>query len=78
MLLKIKKKIENSSFCTTYKPSLSTDFAKQTMAILHISFYNSSLVTWTVVSLTTAKFKDSFRTSQKTHYVYKAQPVNAV
>jgi hypothetical protein len=32
-------------------------FAKQIIPILSILCYNGSLVTWTVVSLTTAKFK---------------------
>jgi hypothetical protein len=49
--------IENSSCCTIYKSSVSTGFAKQIMPILCILFYNSSLVTWMVVSLTGAKFK---------------------
>jgi hypothetical protein len=48
---------ENSCFCTLYKSSVSTVFAKQIMSILRILCYNGSLVTWTVVSLTTAKFK---------------------
>jgi hypothetical protein len=47
---------ENSSFCIIYKSSVSTDFAKQIMPILHILLYNGSLVTWKVASLTTAKF----------------------
>jgi hypothetical protein len=41
---------------TTCKSFLSTGFAKHIMAILRILHYNGSLVTWTVVSLTTAKF----------------------
>jgi hypothetical protein len=36
---------------------VSTGFAKEIMPILCILCYNSSLVTWTVVSLTTTKFK---------------------
>jgi hypothetical protein len=36
---------------------VSQDFTKQIMPILRILRYNGSLVTWTVVSLTTAKFK---------------------
>jgi hypothetical protein len=40
----------NSSFC-------STGFAKQIMPTLCILFYNSILVTWTFISLTTSKFK---------------------
>jgi hypothetical protein len=44
-------------FCTTYKSSVSTGFAEQIMLTLRILCYNGSLVTWTVVSLTTAKFK---------------------
>jgi hypothetical protein len=42
--------------CTTHKSSVSRGFAKQIMPILHILFYNSSLVTWTVVSLSTLHF----------------------
>jgi hypothetical protein len=44
-------------FCTIYKSSLSPCFAKQIMPILLILCYNGSLVTWRVVSLTSAKFK---------------------
>jgi hypothetical protein len=51
MLLKI------SSFCTTHKSSVSTGFTEQIMPILRILCYNGSLFTWTVVSLTIAKFK---------------------
>jgi hypothetical protein len=40
-----------------HKSSVSTGFAGQIMPILHILCCNGSLVTWTVVSLTTAKFK---------------------
>jgi hypothetical protein len=47
----------NSSSFTIYKSSLSTGFAKQIMLILRILCYNGNLNTWTVVSLTTAKFK---------------------
>jgi hypothetical protein len=49
--------IENSFFRIIYKSSVSTGFAKQIMLIVCILFYNGSLVIWTVVSLTTAKFK---------------------
>jgi hypothetical protein len=49
--------IENSSVCTIYKFSVSTGFAEQIMPTLRILCYNGSLVTWTVVNLTTAKFK---------------------
>jgi hypothetical protein len=49
--------IENFYFCTIYKSSVSAGFAKQIMPISPISCYNGSLVTWTVVSVTTAKFK---------------------
>jgi hypothetical protein len=42
---------------TIYKSSVSTGFAKQIVPILRILCYNGSLVTWTIVSLTTAKFK---------------------
>jgi hypothetical protein len=48
---------ENSSLCTIYTSSASTDFEKQIMPILLILCYNGSLVTWTVISLTTAKFR---------------------
>jgi hypothetical protein len=50
MLLKI------SCFCTTRKSSVSRGFAQKIMPILRIFCYDS-LVIWTVVSLTTAKFK---------------------
>jgi hypothetical protein len=49
--------LKNSSLYIIYKFSASTAFAKQTMSILQVLCYNGSLVTWTVVSLTTAKFK---------------------
>jgi hypothetical protein len=51
MLLKI------SSLCTAHKFSVSTCFSEQIMPILLILCYNGRLVTWTVVSLTTAVFK---------------------
>jgi hypothetical protein len=44
-------------FCNIYKSSVSTGFAEQIISILRISCYNGGLVTWTVLSLTTAKFK---------------------
>jgi hypothetical protein len=37
--------------------SVRTGFTEQIMPILRILFYNGKLATWTVVSLTTAKFK---------------------
>jgi hypothetical protein len=40
-----------------YKSSVSKGFAKQIMPILSILCYNGSLVTLTVISLTTTKFK---------------------
>jgi hypothetical protein len=43
--------------CALYASPVSIGFADQMMPILHILCYNGSLVTWTVVSLTTAKFK---------------------
>jgi hypothetical protein len=49
--------MENSCLCAIYKSSVSTGFAKQIMLILLILCYNGSVVTWTVVNLTTAKFK---------------------
>jgi hypothetical protein len=48
---------KNFCFCPTHKSSVSTGFAGQIMPILHILCCNGCLVTWTVVSLTTAKFK---------------------
>jgi hypothetical protein len=53
----IKHVIENSSFCTTHKSSVSTGFTEQIMSNFRILCYNGSLVIWTLVSLTTAKFK---------------------
>jgi hypothetical protein len=44
-------------FALHANPLVSTGFAEQIMPILRILCYNGSLVTWTVVSLTTAKFK---------------------
>jgi hypothetical protein len=49
--------IENSPICNTYKSSVSPGFSEQIMPILRVICYNGSLVTWTVVNLTTAKFK---------------------
>jgi hypothetical protein len=49
--------ITNVSFCTIYRSSVNPRFAKQIIPISLILRYNGSLVTWTVVSLTTAKFK---------------------
>jgi hypothetical protein len=43
------------SLCTS--PLVSSGFAKQIMTILRILCYNRGLVSWTVVSLTTATFK---------------------
>jgi hypothetical protein len=40
-----------------YKSPVSTGFAKQIMPFLRTLCYNGSLVTWTVVNLTTDKFK---------------------
>jgi hypothetical protein len=40
--------------------SVSPGFAKQIMSILRILCYNGSLFTWTIVSLTTAKFKSLY------------------
>jgi hypothetical protein len=51
MLLKI------FSFCTIQQSSVSTGFTEQIMPILRILCYNGTLVTWTVVSFTTAKCK---------------------
>jgi hypothetical protein len=45
---------KNSYFCTTHKSSVNTG--------LHILCYNGSVVTWTVVSLTTAKLKPVWQT----------------
>jgi hypothetical protein len=44
-------------FCTIHKSSVSTGFARQIMPVLRILHYNGNLVTWSAVSLTTAKFK---------------------
>jgi hypothetical protein len=57
--LKNKRKhiVENPSVCTIYKSSVSEGFWKQITAILLVLWYNGSLITCTVVSLTTAKFK---------------------
>jgi hypothetical protein len=44
-------------FCAIYKFSVSPGFAKQIMHILRNLCYNGSLFTWTVISLTTNKFK---------------------
>jgi hypothetical protein len=49
----LKHATENSSFCIIYKSSVSTGFAMQIMPILRMLFYNSTVVTWTVVSLGT-------------------------
>jgi hypothetical protein len=51
MLLKI------SSFWTIHKSSVSTGITEQIMPILRILCSNGNLFAWTVVSLTTAKFK---------------------
>jgi hypothetical protein len=53
----LKHVIENSSLCTICKSSVSAGFAKQIMLILRVLCYNGTLVTWKVVTLTTAKFK---------------------
>jgi hypothetical protein len=49
--------MENCSFSTTHKSSVSIGFTGQIMHILRILCYNGSLVTWTTVSLTATKFK---------------------
>jgi hypothetical protein len=49
--------IENLSLCTIYESSVGPGFAKQIKSILRILRYNGSLVTVTIVSLATAKFK---------------------
>jgi hypothetical protein len=49
--------IGNFFLYTIHKASVSTGFTEQIMPILRILCYNGSLVTWTVVGLTTAKFK---------------------
>jgi hypothetical protein len=48
---------EHSSLCTIRKSSVSTGFAEQIMPILRVLCYNGSLVSWTVATLTTAKFE---------------------
>jgi hypothetical protein len=40
-----------------HKSSVSKDFANQIMSILLILCHNGNFVTWTVISLTAAKFK---------------------
>jgi hypothetical protein len=49
--------LKNSCFCTTQKSYVSIGFAEQIMPILYILYCNGCLVTWTVISLTTAKVK---------------------
>jgi hypothetical protein len=49
--------LNNYSLCTMHKSSVNIGFAENIMTILRILCYNGSLVTWTVVSLTTAKLK---------------------
>jgi hypothetical protein len=44
-------------FCTIYKSSVIPSIAEQVIPILRNLCYNDSLITWTVVSLTTFKFK---------------------
>jgi hypothetical protein len=44
-------------FVLPYTQIVSTDFTEQTMPNLGTLWHNGSLVIWTVVSLTTAKFK---------------------
>jgi hypothetical protein len=48
---------DNYSFCSIHKFPLSPGSKKQIMFISGILCYNGSLVTWTVISLTAAKFK---------------------
>jgi hypothetical protein len=55
--IRVQRVIENSSFWAMYTSSVSTGFAERMRPILLILRYNGSLVTWTVLSLTTAKFK---------------------
>jgi hypothetical protein len=43
--------------CALYTSPLSSGFGMQNVYILRTLCYNGSLVTWTVVSLTTVKFK---------------------
>jgi hypothetical protein len=63
--------IEHSSLCTMYMSSVSLGCTKQIMPTLLILCYNGSLVTWTVVSLTIAKFKPLiFSLSGFALYVY--------
>jgi hypothetical protein len=46
---------------TIYKSLVCPDFAKEIMPIQLILCFNGGLVTWTVVSLTTAKFRPLIR-----------------
>jgi hypothetical protein len=48
---------EISFFCTAQTSSVITGYAEQIMPILRVFRYNGTLVTFTVVRLTTAKFK---------------------
>jgi hypothetical protein len=50
-------KIISSALCTKCKHFSSQNFAKRITSVLLILCYNDSLFTWTVVSLTSAKFK---------------------
>jgi hypothetical protein len=53
----IQRVIEILPFALHTKSWVSTGFAKQIMPSLRILRYNGSLITWMVVSLSTAKFK---------------------
>jgi hypothetical protein len=56
-LQRARHNIENSSFYNIYKSSVSPGSSKQIIPILFTLCYNGSLVNWTVVILTAAKFK---------------------
>jgi hypothetical protein len=71
MYLTYSMLLRNSPFYTTHKSSVSTAFADQIMPILRILCYNGSLVIWTVVSLTTSKFKDSYIFCVWLHFLKK-------
>jgi hypothetical protein len=71
---------ETTSFCTIYKSSVSSGFAKQIMPTLPILRYNSNLFTWTIISLTAAKFKphifsDSRQSQSQSHIATDGQSI---
>jgi hypothetical protein len=61
------------SFCTIYKSSVSTGFAKQIMHILRILCYNGTVVTWTVVSLFPVRYELNFCILFRRNSVYTSR-----